>query len=409
MPDVVIQATGSMEAAMQFCLDNSVSISDTPTVGSSMVVSEAALALGDTLVKQYLRKNSIVVGTLNAEYVALPHPGVYSRTITINHTLCGGSDSSNFPVLISITDPSLKTIANGGHVHNSNGYDIQFFADEAGTIKLNWEIEEYDSSAGILIAWVKVPIVSHSTNTIFYMQYGDTTVSTFQGGSTGSVWDSNFMMVLHFPNGTLLSANDATTNGNNGVLNGATANPGVVNGSANFAASGTNYIQVPSSTMLDSNAGTWSSWIKTTVNDVHNEYIWGRVDGGGSANGLMAYLHDGCICIAMKPNTAFTAWSINSSTVIADGNWHHLAIVFNSGGTCTLYIDGTVNGTVTSGLWNFNNQVFRFGLGLDGFWQGYVGDIDEFRASNVNRSADWILTEYNNIKNPGFITVGAEY
>ena len=126
MPDVVIQATGSMEAAMQFCLDNSVSISDTPTVGSSMVVSEAALALGDTLVKQYLRKNSIVVGTLNAEYVALPHPGVYSRTITINHTLCGGSDSSNFPVLISITDPSLKTIANGGHVHNSNGYDISW-------------------------------------------------------------------------------------------------------------------------------------------------------------------------------------------------------------------------------------------------------------------------------------------
>ena len=39
MPDVVIQATGSMEAAMQFCLDNSVSISDTPTVGSSMVLS----------------------------------------------------------------------------------------------------------------------------------------------------------------------------------------------------------------------------------------------------------------------------------------------------------------------------------------------------------------------------------
>ena len=64
MQDVAINATGSMEAGMQFCLDNGVSISDTPVVGTVYVVSDAALALGDAGNLKYLQQNDIVVGTL---------------------------------------------------------------------------------------------------------------------------------------------------------------------------------------------------------------------------------------------------------------------------------------------------------------------------------------------------------
>jgi len=51
--------------------------------------------------------------------------------MTVNHTLVPGTQS-NFTVLVSVTDPALKTVANGGHVANANGYDIGFYADSGG-------------------------------------------------------------------------------------------------------------------------------------------------------------------------------------------------------------------------------------------------------------------------------------
>ena len=66
MLDVILQATGSLEAGMQFCSDNGVGISDTPVAGTVYVVSAAALALGDAGVLKYLAQNGVVLGTLGA-------------------------------------------------------------------------------------------------------------------------------------------------------------------------------------------------------------------------------------------------------------------------------------------------------------------------------------------------------
>src|SRR6201999_2727578 len=54
------------------------------------------------------------------------------RSMTIDHTKVP-SPQSNFTVLVSLTDPALKTIANGGHVANANGFDLGFYADSGGT------------------------------------------------------------------------------------------------------------------------------------------------------------------------------------------------------------------------------------------------------------------------------------
>ena len=62
--------------------------------------------------------------------------------------------------LVSVTDPALKTVANGGHVVNANGYDIGFYADSGGLRNLKWEVEKYNGTTGNLIAWVKIPSVS---------------------------------------------------------------------------------------------------------------------------------------------------------------------------------------------------------------------------------------------------------
>ncbi|HXW98348.1 MAG TPA: DUF2341 domain-containing protein, partial [Methanomicrobiales archaeon] len=87
----------------------------------------------------------------------------YRKNLTINH-LKVPSDLTNFPVLVSLTaDPDLATYA------QANGNDI-FFTASDGT-KLSHEIESY--SAGTLVVWVNVPLVSSSTDTTIMMYYGN--------------------------------------------------------------------------------------------------------------------------------------------------------------------------------------------------------------------------------------------
>ena len=98
MPDIIIQSLGSMEAGMQFCRDNALSITDTPVAGNTYLVSELAAAAGDLSALQYLDQHDVVIGTLNLMPAPPPPPVVYSRSLTIDHTQCGGSDSVDFPV-----------------------------------------------------------------------------------------------------------------------------------------------------------------------------------------------------------------------------------------------------------------------------------------------------------------------
>src|ERR1035441_8666497 len=158
------------------------------------------------------------------------------ETCTVDHTQCGSSNSTAFPVLVSITATLLKTVAHGGAISNtvtqSGGNavtmpaDLVFSADALGVTLYPWEIEFYDGTNGILVAWVQVPTLSHTADTVFYMPYGNVLISTQQ--NTGSyapsaVWDTNYKGVWHLPDGTTLNLNDSTVTGNNGINNGATA------------------------------------------------------------------------------------------------------------------------------------------------------------------------------------------
>ena len=63
-------------------------------------------------------------------------------------------------------------------------------------MKLKWEVEKYDGTTGNLIAWVKIPSVSSSTDTVFYLMYGDSAINTNQSDPPNT-WDSNFKGVWH--------------------------------------------------------------------------------------------------------------------------------------------------------------------------------------------------------------------
>src|SRR5574341_919689 len=78
----------------------------------------------------------------------------YRKRITIDRTkVAGAAALSSFPVLYSVTDANLRTVANGGGVGKNDGTDILFTAADGAT-KLNHEIELYNPSTGQLVAWV---------------------------------------------------------------------------------------------------------------------------------------------------------------------------------------------------------------------------------------------------------------
>jgi hypothetical protein len=155
----------------------------------------------------------------------------YQRAITIAYT--PNSNQTNFPVLISGTYSYLATTGNFGNVTNPNGYDIVFTSDAAGTLPLPYERESYNASTGTVDFWVQIPTLSSTSNAVFYMFYGNSSITTDQSNPT-AVWGVNFKGVWHLPNGTILSANDSTSNGNNGTINGATATTGEIAGGASF-------------------------------------------------------------------------------------------------------------------------------------------------------------------------------
>ncbi|MFW9821987.1 MAG: DUF2341 domain-containing protein, partial [Candidatus Thorarchaeota archaeon] len=139
----------------------------------------------------------------------------YYKVITINHSLVFGTGSHlNFPVLISIYDSDLHDKV------QSNGNDIAFAND---TSWLDHEIElfnqTYNGTHAHIIAWVRIPTLSTSIDTIIYMYYGNLTMPSQQNPE--SVWESSFKGIWHLsedPSGSSPQMQDSTLNANHGTV-----------------------------------------------------------------------------------------------------------------------------------------------------------------------------------------------
>src|SRR5207253_10452671 len=117
-----------------------------------------------------------------------------------------------------------------------------------------------NASAGAVNYWVRVPTVSHTTDTTFYMCYGNAGITTDQSNKT-AVWDANYKAVWHLTNGTTLSAADSTSNANNGTIIGSVAITGQIDGGVNFPTAG-DRISI-NSISLSSGVYTISTWFKS--------------------------------------------------------------------------------------------------------------------------------------------------
>ncbi|MFH0804054.1 MAG: DUF2341 domain-containing protein, partial [Candidatus Zambryskibacteria bacterium] len=305
------------------------------------------------------------------------------------------SNLTGFPVLISLTDPDLKSVSNGGNVTSANGYDI-LFTSLNGTTKLAHEIERYNPATGQLIAWVKADL-STAADTKIYMYYGSNAGN--QQNIIG-VWDANFKGVWHMPDGTTLSALDSTSNNIDGVNSGVTAIAGEADGGANFNSSSDRIsfgAGVPAALALSN--GTIYLWAKANALGT-SQYMVSK-DNVGSNTG------DGAFYLAAPSNkytfylqsgaSTYQVWADNATSA---GSWNQLAFTFGSGGM-RLYVNGILQADQNShtGGWN-NVSAFLFFGAQRVSVSPFGGVLDELQISNAARSAGWIKAEYVNQSNP---------
>jgi hypothetical protein len=139
----------------------------------------------------------------------MPYTAHASITVPAAHI---PSSQTDFPLLFSGTYTYLKTLANGGNVTSSNGYDIIFTSDSAGTIPLDFEKINYDPGSGTVEFRVRVQMTA-STDCVLYVWFGNSSITSYQGNNSGT-WASAYRAVYHLGDGTTLSTADSTGNTN---------------------------------------------------------------------------------------------------------------------------------------------------------------------------------------------------
>ena len=141
----------------------------------------------------------------------------YRKQITIDSSKVS-ADLTNFPVLLDLYDTDL----NDPMKVQADGDDL-LFTTTSGE-KLDYEIElferDFNDTYAKLVAWVRIPTLSATTDTVIKMYYGNPLIENQENPSR--VWNSNYKAVYHLddePTGSIYDVLDSTPNKNHGIAN----------------------------------------------------------------------------------------------------------------------------------------------------------------------------------------------
>lgn len=332
----------------------------------------------------------------------------------------GTATTAPYSLLISGTFPALASTASGGHVSHTvtcgvNAItcpaDLVFARDSAcGTPMAGWEIQSWSPSSGQLTATVEIPILSNTRASKVYACVGNPAITTFQGGTPGTAWDSGYQLAFHMDetSGTIL--HDFSANGNNALKKGASSPLPVISGQVGSAqrftgtANSTNndyaLFESPTTAVRTYTIEYWSN----AISYVNQDAVFLESHGAPAIYTAFNWYPAGI---------AFYKNSYNGATPFAPalastGTFHNVVYV-RDGSTMSLYLDG-VAGTSSSDF-DRGDEVW-LGLGWDGganpSFNSFNGTLDEVFYSSVARSASYVTARYNNLNSPStFYTVGS--
>jgi len=310
----------------------------------------------------------------------------HRKKIVIDHTQVA-ADLTDFPVLVNITDTELASEANGGYVTSNQGYDIQFSQDHVNT--LDHQIDLYDGVSGQLVVWIRIPSLSSTTDTEFYLYYGNSSITS--PTSTSDTWDSNYMGIWHFTNNDF----DNATVYNNSASNNNTTSVASILGTGRDFNGMDAFLSIPDADNLnmdDEDRVTVQTWLRKSSAQSgwiaicqKSDYSYNLQFSDGNKPTLTIY--DNNFRLA------------TSNEKLLNDTWYHLAGTFD-GGIVRIYVNGVEAGNTSAS--EIKSTTYGVGIGenLEKTGRYFHGQMDEVRISNTARSEDWILTEYRNQSDP---------
>ena len=337
---------------------------------------------------------------------------------------------TNFPILYSVTDPDLRSTANGGNVTYSMGADIIFRASDLSG--LDHEIEKYDPTTGELTAWVRIPSLNTNaaaSDTVIYIYYGNSDVAS-STQNVSAVWDSNYMGVWHLDespaNGvaghddSTGNPNDATPQAFDGAAGSTTDAAGQISGADEFDGID-DYIVAPNSAGLTLTGDvSISVWAFRDAASIDTLVDYSRNNEAEVDNHLYQLYVDAAHLLSLEweyggGTNVFTT----SSTAVPSPTerWiHYAATRDDTAKEVKFYVDGVQLGTTqtyTNSATGGTASTLQIGVEiLD--TEPWGGELDELRISDTPRGACWVDGQFETTNAPGdigapdFYTVGIE-
>ena len=300
---------------------------------------------------------STLTNALMAKY-ALDNPPTVSITAPTNNS------SYTAPASITIT---ASATANTGSISKVEFYDGNILLGTATSspYSITWSNAEHEGSMGFPLT-AKV-----------YDSAGFATVSS---PITITVNDSNLKAYWKFGEDTGITANDTSGNGNTGTVSNGTWGPGKLDCCLVF--NGT------SSSVADTSASGLPA-----ANAAQTESFWMYVSATPSAEATALAVSGSSsgVYIGYNSSTTFGVWTnggtllVSTTTLPSTGAWHLITYTL-SGGTNTLYIDGTSVSTSTTATNTGAATALTAGM-TPGGSNYFTGDLEMIRVYNRALSA----------------------
>ncbi len=335
----------------------------------------------------------------------------YRKQITVNHSQVS-RDLSDFPVLISVVDQNLRDHA------QASGNDILFMDNDGVANQLGHELESFDSTTGALTAWVKLPTVSSTEDTVLYMYYGNPSSPAQQFPER--VWGGSYAAVWHLNTDPFDPVLDSTAKDNDGTTQGGMSISDLTDGKMGpcFHFDGFDDFISFADFTSSMNAGTVVAWVQTT--STNYGAVWGEASSSGNKPYiLLGKYADDVLTFARDVYGMDSNYQGRLSTGMNDGQWHQIVwLSRGSGNGNAFYFDGhqvTLNwqdGQDPDGIWfddqtTNTNSIGGLNRPLKDFqWDGR---LDEIRILKTPMDGAWVATEFANQNDPaGFTTFGPE-